>query len=111
MSDQVKELKVDGMTCSNCAASLNRFLERKGLEDVYVNFQTKEVRYHQGKSDISEEEVKKGIHKLGFSVVEDSDEGKRDWWTLERKLLVSSIFTLPLLLHHLLMMAGVHIPL
>ena len=111
MSDQIKELKVDGMTCSNCAASLNRFLERKGLEDVYVNFQTKEVRYQQGESDISEEEVKKGIHKLGFSVVEESDEGRRDWWTLERKLLISSIFTLPLLLHHLLMMAGVHVPL
>jgi Cu+-exporting ATPase len=110
MAEKITELKVDGMTCNNCAASLNRYLERKGLEDVYVNFQTKEVRYHQGKATISEEEVKKGIHKLGFSVVE---EGQKDtkWWTLERKLLVSAIFTLPLLLHHLLMMAGVHIPL
>ena len=71
MSDQIVELKVDGMTCNNCAASLNRFLERKGLEDVYVNFQTNEVRFTQGTSDISLEEVKKGIHKLGYSVVEE----------------------------------------
>ncbi len=99
------ELKVDGMTCNNCAASLNRFLERKGLEEVYVNFQTKEVRYNQAGSAATLEEVKKGIHKLGYSVVEDGDQAP--WWTLERKLLVSAIFTAPLLLHHLFMMVGI----
>ena len=53
MANDIVELKVEGMTCNNCAASLNRFLERKGVEDVYVNFQTKEVRYRQGQSPIS----------------------------------------------------------
>ena len=28
------------MDCNNCAMSIQRFLERKGLEDVMVNFQT-----------------------------------------------------------------------
>ena len=109
MADKIVELKVEGMTCNNCAASLNRFLERKGLEDVYVNFQTHEVRYRQTNSALSLEDIKKGIHKLGFSVVEEDEAPKRQWWTLEHKLLVSAIFTLPLLLHHLLMMAGLHI--
>lgn len=111
MANDIIELKVDGMTCNNCAASLNRFLERKGVEDVYVNFQTKEVRYRQGGSGISLEEVKKGIHKLGYSVVEEDQKAAKAWWTLERKLLVSAVFTMPLLLHHLLMMGGVHLPL
>lgn len=110
-NDDIVELKVEGMTCNNCAASLNRFLERKGLEDVYVNFQTKEVRYHQAGASISEEEVKKGIHKLGFSVVEEDEEQREPWWTLERKLAISAAFTLPLLLHHLVMMTGVNVPL
>ena len=52
MANDIVELKVEGMTCNNCAASLNRFLERKGVEDVYVNFQTKEVRYRKGRSPI-----------------------------------------------------------
>ena len=108
MRQDIIELKVDGMTCSNCAASLNKFLERKGLEEVYVNFQTKEVRYAKGEASITEEEVKKGIHKLGFSVLEESSD-RKIFWTLERKLLVSSIFTLPLLLYHFVMMAGVEI--
>lgn len=111
MANDIVELKVEGMTCNNCAASLNRFLERKGVQDVYVNFQTKEVRYRQGSSDISLEEVKKGIHKLGYSVVEEDQPKRQRWWTLERKLLVSAIFTLPLLLHHLLMVGGIHFPL
>ena len=108
MQQDIIELKVDGMTCSHCAASLNKFLERKGLEEVYVNFQTKEVRYTKGRASITEEEVKKGIHKLGFSVVEESND-RKTFWTLERKLLISAIFTLPLLLYHFVMMAGVEI--
>jgi Cu+-exporting ATPase len=100
------EMKVDGMTCNNCAASLNKYLERKGLEDVYVNFQTKEVRYNNSKAAITTDEVKKGIHKLGFVVLE-AEQNNKLFWTLERKLLISAIFTLPLLLAHLLMMIGV----
>jgi len=103
------ELKVDGMDCANCAAGITKFLERKGLEDVYVNFQTKEVRFKLGNSDYSLDKVKSGIHKLGYTVIEE--EKKKNWWSLERKLLVAAIFTIPLLGNHLLMMGGGSIPL
>ncbi len=109
MADKIVELTVDGMNCNNCAASLNRFLERKGLEDVYVNFQTREVRYRQGAATITLDEVKKGIHKLGYTVVEEESKSPLEWWTLERKLIISALFTLPLLSHHLLMAAGIHL--
>ena len=105
MSKTMTELKVDGMTCNNCAMSLNRYLKRKGLENVYVNFSTKEVRFTEDESKITLEEVKKGIAKLGFQVIEDDI--KASWWTLERKLLISAVFTLPLFAHHLLMMTGI----
>lgn len=108
-ADELIEWKVDGMDCNNCAASINRFLERKGLEDVYVNFSTKEVRFRLGASGMTLEGVKQGIDKLGYEVVNE-DEPAKSRWTLERKLLVSAVFTLPLLLHHLLMVAGLPIP-
>mgnify|MGYP006281349563 CR=1 FL=1 len=108
MNNNTIELQVEGMDCANCAASINRFLERKGLEDVYVNFSTKEVRFRLGDTDLSLEEVKGSINKLGYTVVEESR--PEPWWTLERKLLISALFTAPLLLHHLLMMAGAGIP-
>ncbi len=96
------------MDCANCATSITRFLERKGLEDVYVNFSTKEVRFNSGEADMTVEQVKAGINKLGYHVVEEEE--PEPWWTLERKLFISAAFTLPLLLHHLLMMAGLGIP-
>ncbi len=102
------QMEVEGMDCDNCARSITRFLERKGLQDVYVNFQTKEVRFHPDETVITYEEIKKGIHKLGYEVVEPA--AKTPWWTLERKLLFSAIFTTPLLLHHVLMSIGIHIP-
>jgi Cu+-exporting ATPase len=102
------QMEVEGMDCDNCARSITRFLERKGLQDVYVNFQTKEVRFHPDETVITYEEIKKGIHKLGYEVVEPA--AKTPWWTLERKLLFSAIFTTPLLLHHVLMSIGLHIP-
>jgi len=101
------ELQVEGMDCNNCAMSITRFLERKGLQDVYVNFQTKEVRFRQSEQLLAMENIKAGIHKLGYTVVEA--ETPKPFWTLERKLLLSAIFTTPLLLGHLLMSVGVHI--
>lgn len=109
MTKNLIELKVDGMDCANCAAGITKFLQRKGLEDVYVNFQTKEVRFQLGESDFTIEKVKQGIQKLGYTVIEEDQPA--EWWTLERKLWISAIFTFPLLANHLLMMAGYAIPL
>ena len=106
--NKVMELEVEGMDCANCAAGISRFLNRKGLEDVYVNFSTKEVRFRLGDSGLSLEDIKAGINKLGYTVMEEDE--PEPWWTLERKLLLCAVFTVPLLLQHLLMAAGWHLP-
>ncbi|MEZ5045097.1 MAG: cation-translocating P-type ATPase [Saprospiraceae bacterium] len=108
MKKNIITLKVEGMDCNNCAMSISRFLERKGLKEVFVSFQTKEVRFQEDKGLLSLEKVKAGINKLGYTVVEE--EQIPNWWTFEKKLLISSLFTAPLLFGHLLMMAGIHIP-
>ena len=107
MGSKIVELRVEGMDCANCAASISKYLERKGLKEVAVNFQTKEVRFAENTKLLSLEEVKKGIGKLGYTVVEEH--APPSWWTLEHKLLLSALFTLPLLLDHLLMALGFHL--
>ncbi len=107
MAHNIIELKVEGMTCVNCAASVTRFLERKGLKDVYVNFSTNEVRFVQGEQPVALDVIKAGVQKLGYTVVEEAR--AKGWWNLERQLLVSAIFTAPLLLGHILMSLGVHL--
>ncbi|MBK7474592.1 MAG: cadmium-translocating P-type ATPase [Haliscomenobacter sp.] len=106
MEKKVVELKVEGMDCANCAQSITRYLERKGLEDVFVSFQTKEVRFKWQADQLSLDEIKKGIAKLGYTIAEPNQAVL--FWTLERKLAASALFTLPLLLHHLGAMAGIH---
>ncbi|MEL7121203.1 MAG: cation-translocating P-type ATPase [Bacteroidota bacterium] len=108
MTDKLFELKVDGMDCANCASSINRYLSRKGLEDVYVNFQTKEVRFRLADSGYDLEKAKAGIQKLGFTVLEEDQPSS--WWNLKTKLIIASVFTIPLLINHFLMMSGVIIP-
>jgi Cu+-exporting ATPase len=102
------ELQVEGMTCVNCASSVQRYLERKGLDEVVVDFASGEVRFISGKEKLEIEEIKKGIEKLGFTVVEEGKKGP--WLTMERKVALSAVLTAPLLLGHLFMVAGIHLP-
>lgn len=106
MANNIIELRVTGMNCNNCAAGLSRYLQQLGLEEVYVNFSTEEVRFQQNNL-VGLEKVKEGIHKMGYQVIDETT--PEQWWTLERKLLISAIFTFPLLLQHLLMSVGVHL--
>ena len=109
------ELRVDGMDCNNCANSIQRYLERKGLEDVLVNFQTREVRYRRDDVRLDATAVKAGIHKLGFTVVENSPGGttgaSEHETTTRRRLLFCAFLTAPLLIAHLLMSFGVEVSL
>jgi Cu+-exporting ATPase len=61
------EIHVDGMTCSNCAASVQRRLEKQGLKNVNVNFATGEVVFEnvvaKSLTDIAET-----IEDLGYKV-------------------------------------------
>lgn len=104
MANNLIELKVEGMNCNNCAAGLSRHLTQQGLEEVYVNFSTKEVRYKPNKK-LSLDKVKSAIQQMGYQVIGENE--PTTWWTLERKLLISAFFTFPLLLEHILMSLGV----
>ena len=64
------------MDCNNCAMSIQRFLERKGLTDVLVNSQTKEVRYRQDDAALDMDGVRAGIKRLGYTVVDEPVPGE-----------------------------------
>lgn len=64
------EWKVEGMTCTNCALTINKYLEKEGLKDVKVNFIGGEVSFEvtDGKS---KEQLARGITDLGYQVVNE----------------------------------------
>ena len=103
------------MDCNNCAMAIQRFLERKGLQDVMVNFQTREVRYRTVAGAADRAEIRSGIERLGYTVV-GGDSGpdtptRRFQLSAKQRLLICALLTAPLLLNHFLMVAGITTPL
>ncbi|HVX48924.1 MAG TPA: cation-translocating P-type ATPase [Chitinophagaceae bacterium] len=102
--------KVKGMSCTNCALTIHKYLEGKGMQDVKVNFIGGDVSFNNN-AGISNSDIEKGIDKLGYHVVHDEHHhgngGKKGKFLSNHlhRFLFCAVFTIPLLLH----MAGLHI--
>lgn len=62
--------KVEGMTCTNCALSIDRYLQKEGLKEVKVNFIGGEVSFESDGSKPKDTLIK-GIADLGYKVVNE----------------------------------------
>lgn len=62
--------KVEGMTCTNCALTINRYLEKEGLKEVKVNFIGGEVSF-ESDGNKPKDALIKGIADLGYKVVNE----------------------------------------
>ena len=106
-------LNVEGMTCSNCALGITRYLEKQGLQKVNVDFSSGEVEFEVVEKEKMPELIK-GIEKLGYEVVDagitSQKEKKKKFFTTEKKFLISLFFTLPLFSHMFLPFHFLHNP-
>jgi Cu+-exporting ATPase len=102
--------KVEGMTCSNCALSVTKYLDKQGAKEVSVNPISGAVSF-QAPEEISLPGLKKGIDSLGYSVRETNghahhghdhgEEGRGFLSTNKKRFLFTLPFTLVLMLHML----------
>jgi len=101
--DEMKTVtwKVEGMTCSNCALTVQQYLNNEGMNNVKVNLMGSEVSFDL--NDKNEQQIIKGIESLGYSVQSEEvqAEGRRKKFLSNHKqrFLFCLIFTLPLMLH------------
>jgi len=68
--------KVEGMSCSACAQTINGFLEKKGMKDVVVSLTAGEAHFRND-AGIPEQVLKKGIEGLGYYVKDNADSKTR----------------------------------
>ena len=90
-----KKLKIGGMTCVACASGIERTLKKiKKVKKVEVSFatQTMEIEYED---DLKFKVIENGIKSLGFHIIKDNEEEKDN---SKIKLIISIVFTIPLLL-------------
>ncbi len=108
--------KVEGMDCNTCAISIHKFLEKKGMKNVAVNYATGDVSFDVS-GELPVEQITKGINDLGYKISDQAnghdhhDHAK----TSHKKFLHTNLqrfwfcfpFTAVLMLH---MIPGIHIP-
>lgn len=101
--------KVEGMSCTNCALTIDKYLQGKGLQDVKVNFIGGEVSFETAEGS-SKQDIAKGIEGLGYHVVTGETGAiqpkKKLLHNHFRRFLFCILFTGPMMLH---MIPGVHI--
>lgn len=101
--------KVEGMSCTNCALTVNRYLTEKGMQDVKVNFMGGDVSFEM-LEETSKADLAKGIEGLGYHVetgeASDAKRSKKLFTNHLQRFTFCIIFTAPLMLH---MLPGVHI--
>ncbi len=108
--------KVEGMDCNTCALNIHKYLEKQGMKNVKVNFATGDVIF-DASAAIEEEKISKGIHDLGYKVLDadahdhahghdDEDENIGFLSSHLQRFWFCFPFTALLMLH---MIPGVHI--
>ena len=101
--------KVEGMSCTNCALTIDKYLSGKGLNQVKVNFIGGDISF-EWDAATPKQDIAKGIEGLGYHVItgekSDLQKDKRVFKNHFQRFLFCMVFTSPLLLH---MIPGVHI--
>jgi Cu+-exporting ATPase len=110
MAEHLVELNVTGMHCNNCAMSIHKLLEKKGLQNVLVSFASEEVKF-SNESQLALPQIIKDIESLGFKVIDEEDLQPAPFFAkIENKFAFCSLFTAPLLLHMVLPWHFLHNP-
>src|SRR5882757_8503924 len=62
--------KVEGMSCSTCALTINKYLEKKGLQNIKVSLASGDVSF-DATAEVDAHQLQKGIHDLGYTVLKE----------------------------------------
>lgn len=101
--NKTNALKIDGMTCINCAINLENSVKKAGLENVHVNFANKELIYEEVEQ-ISLPVIEKAIKNAGYSL---ANENKKNPFLL--KFITGFSFSVAIYFI-LIMFIPIHVP-
>ncbi|UVI33547.1 heavy metal translocating P-type ATPase [Paenibacillus spongiae] len=101
---EVAQFNLEGMTCAACANKIEKGLSKlPGVTNATVNFAMETARVEYSSGNVSIEEMQNKVKKLGYkAIIKQENQNAGDHRLNEirqqkRKLLISAIFSLPLL--------------
>jgi Cu+-exporting ATPase len=100
------EWKVDGMSCTNCALSIHKYLQNNGIVEPKVSFMEGEVQFEMP-TETNKEKLIKGIQNLGYKVRGQAEAAPKKKFLDNNKdrAFFCLIFALPILIP---MLPGIH---
>jgi len=117
MSSEKATFKTDGMSCAACSARIEKALTRTdGIEEVNANFSSNIVYVTYDSNVITRDGIAQTIVKSGYDVLEDDPEEiaereRTNSQRLKRSILISALFTIPLMVFAMGPMIGLDMPL
>ncbi|HMI63854.1 MAG TPA: cation-translocating P-type ATPase [Puia sp.] len=99
--------KIEGMSCSTCALTINKYLEKKGLKNIRVSLASGDVSFDSS-DGVDQQSLQKGVEGLGYTVVKEAAPGSAPAKTPLNKHLWYFLFCLPFTLLLLLHMVTMH---
>lgn len=99
---EIIELKVEGMSCTNCSLGIRKALEKQGFSGVDADFTNDDVRFETDDHNSVDNAIKT-IEKLGYKVKalsenEEENREKKGMSSIEKKFWFSAVFTIPLVM-------------
>lgn len=116
-TERKETLGIKGMHCASCAVNIEKSVRKiPGITNIHVNLATEqaEIRWHPGQARLSQ--IRKAISEAGFIPVENEEraarEARRDReiHTMESRLLIAALATLPLFILAMAPMVGIPMP-
>ncbi len=116
---QSEKYDVRGMTCSACSAAVERGVSKlEGIESVSVNLMTGRMDVAYDHETLSPDDIVKAVVGAGYEAspvideikMELQDEQQKEKKRYEKRLIVSLLFTVPLLIITMGHMVGMPLP-
>ena len=90
-NQQQEFLKIEGMSCANCALGIRKHLEKNGVQNVSVSFSSSEASFTKTEQH-NFDNVKTLIQAIGYNVKETIQEGSSEKYTMiEKKNLIDQL--------------------
>jgi len=103
------QCQVEGMTCGNCALTIQKYLSKQGATHVVANAATGEVAF-QVAEEKNIDQLFDGIDSLGYHVQRAKDGEGSNSSSVKPLLLISFLLWLPLISHMFISWEPLHLP-
>jgi Cu+-exporting ATPase len=116
-----KKLNINGMTCTACAATIERQLGKlDGVEEVAVNFATEQMHIQYNEDALMLNDILSAVDQVGYEAIDSSspdtstgtshNPAEEHADVMEHRLILSLIFTIPIFYIAMGPMIGLPIP-